>query len=65
MIERILSGASLLAVGATLSGTAFAQDAQDTAAEDAFDDNVIIVTATKRAEDVQDIPLAVTAVSPA
>ncbi|WP_246255528.1 TonB-dependent receptor plug domain-containing protein [Parasphingorhabdus flavimaris] len=42
---------------------AFAQDeAQEV---EAFDDNVIIVTATRRAEDVQDIPIAVTAVSPA
>ena len=40
--------------------------AQDEAQEvEAFDDNVIIVTATRRAEDVQDIPIAVTAVSPA
>lgn len=37
--------------------------AQDTGAEE-VDDNVIIVTATRRAQDVQDIPLAVTAVSP-
>ncbi|WP_339693890.1 TonB-dependent receptor [uncultured Parasphingorhabdus sp.] len=41
---------------------AFAQDeAQET---EVFDENVIIVTATRRAQDVQDIPLAVTAVSP-
>jgi iron complex outermembrane recepter protein len=32
--------------------------------EEAVDENVIIVTATRRAQDVQDIPLAVTAVSP-
>ncbi|HEY9092974.1 TonB-dependent receptor [Parasphingorhabdus sp.] len=37
--------------------------AQDTGASGA-EDNVIIVTATRRAEDVQDIPVAVTAVSP-
>ena len=37
--------------------------AQDTGAVEA-DDNIIIVTATRRAEDVQDIPVAVTAVSP-
>jgi len=42
---------------------AFAQDAAQEA--ETFDDNVIIVTATRRAEDVQDIPIAVTAVSPA
>ena len=32
--------------------------------EEEIDENVIIVTATRRAQDVQDIPLAVTAVSP-
>lgn len=37
--------------------------AQDAGAEE-VDDNVIIVTATRRAQDVQDIPLAVTAISP-
>jgi len=42
---------------------AFAQDAAQEV--ESFDDNVIIVTATRRAEDVQDIPIAVTAVSPA
>ncbi len=41
---------------------AFAQDEAQEA--ESFDENVIIVTATRRAQDVQDIPLAVTAVSP-
>ena len=41
---------------------AYAQDATQEA--ESFDENVIIVTATRRAQDVQDIPLAVTAVSP-
>ncbi|MFM7376941.1 MAG: TonB-dependent receptor, partial [Erythrobacter sp.] len=46
-----------------LTTPAFAQDAQeDATATD--DDNVIIVTATRRAQDVQDIPLAVTAIAP-
>ncbi|MDT8280281.1 MAG: TonB-dependent receptor [Erythrobacter sp.] len=47
----------------SLTTPAFAQDA----AEDApavREGNVIIVTATRRAQDVQDIPLAVTAISP-
>ncbi|MFN2101031.1 TonB-dependent receptor [Altererythrobacter sp. MF3-039] len=65
MKKSVFFGASSLALTLGMSGTAFAQDAQDTVDDEAFDDNIIIVTATKRAEDVQDIPLAVTAVSPA
>jgi len=38
--------------------------AQDQDGAETVDDNVIIVTATRRAQDVQDIPIAVTAVSP-
>ena len=52
----------LLACSA-LTTPAFAQDTEDQAAP-ASDDGVIIVTATRRAQDVQDIPLAVTAISP-
>ncbi|MEZ5709421.1 MAG: TonB-dependent receptor [Blastomonas sp.] len=43
-----------------MTSMAWAQDAEG----EADDDNVIIVTSTLRAADVQDIPLAVTAVSP-
>jgi len=52
----------LLACSA-LTTPAFAQDTE-TEAQPIRDDNVIIVTATRRAQDVQDIPLAVTAISP-
>lgn len=47
----------------SLTTPAFAQD-EDADTTVARDDNVIIVTATRRAQDVQDIPLAVTAISP-
>jgi len=46
-----------------ISTPVFAQDS-DAQAVSTSDDDVIIVTATRRAQDVQDIPLAVTAVSP-
>lgn len=46
---------------AALSTPARAQDAQDT--ETAVDDGEIVVTATRRAERLQDVPLAVNAIS--
>jgi outer membrane receptor protein involved in Fe transport len=46
-----------------LTAPAYAQDAESDAPV-AREDGVIIVTATRRAQDVQDIPLAVTAISP-
>ncbi|MEP1423054.1 MAG: TonB-dependent receptor [Erythrobacter sp.] len=54
--------AGLLACS-SFTAPAFAQADAPLAAPDE-DTNVIIVTATRRAEDVQDIPIAVTAVSP-
>ncbi|MFZ1741799.1 MAG: TonB-dependent receptor plug domain-containing protein, partial [Pontixanthobacter sp.] len=55
--------AFVLAMGA--AGTVQAQDAATDTQDTVNDDDIIIVTATRRAEDVQDIPIAVTAVSPA
>lgn len=46
-----------------LTAPAYAQDAAADEPE-VRDNNVIIVTATRRAQDVQDIPLAVTAIAP-
>ena len=50
----LLASTTLIAPGAL---------AQDEAAGDTFAEDVIIVTATRRAEDIQDVPIAVTAVS--
>ncbi len=62
-ISRVITTALCgVMASAIMSPAAFAQT-DDTAAEE-VDPNVIIVTATRRAQDVQDIPLAVTAVSP-
>lgn len=54
--------AGLLACSA-FTAPAFAQDQDEPEARSFRDDNTIIVTATRRAQDVQDIPIAVTAVS--
>lgn len=52
------------AVAGLMASTFMVAPAFAQAAEEANDEDVIIVTATKRAQDVQDVPLAVTAVSP-
>ena len=51
---------ALLALG--LSGQALAQDAEETATAGVLE--VVIVTATKRAENIQDIAVSITALSP-
>ncbi len=61
MKHVLLSGTALVAC-ALAATPAMAQEAAD-GADAQVDPNVIIVTATRRAEDVQDIPIAVTAVS--
>ncbi|MGJ8559343.1 MAG: TonB-dependent receptor [Litorimonas sp.] len=57
-ISRI---ASALLATSMLVSPAFAQDNSN---EDRFADDIIIVTATRRQEDIQDVPIAVTALSP-
>ncbi len=54
---------AIIAPAANAQSNSTAKDAE-AQAEEEVDPNVIIVTATRRAQDVQDIPLAVTAVSP-
>ncbi len=62
MSRKIAAFAVGLMACSALTTPAFAQD-EEPEARAARDDNIIIVTATRRAQDVQDIPLAVTAVS--
>ncbi|MEP3049798.1 MAG: TonB-dependent receptor [Erythrobacter sp.] len=63
MTRKFAVYAAGLMASSVLAQPVFAQDT-DTDTEAADRDNVIIVTATRRAQDVQDIPLAVTAVGP-
>jgi outer membrane receptor protein involved in Fe transport len=62
MTRKFATFACGLMACSALTTPAFAQDTEEGPV--AKDDNVIIVTATRRAQDVQDIPLAVTAISP-
>ncbi len=63
MTNKFAVYAAGLMATSILAQPALAQDTE-TDAEETARDNVIIVTATRRAEDVQDIPIAVTAVTP-
>ena len=58
----LLGGAAAMAFTG-FGGTALAQEADDTSAEDAVaDDNVIIVQARRQAESLQEVPVTVTAI---
>ncbi|MDC8754862.1 TonB-dependent receptor [Erythrobacter sp. sf7] len=63
MTRKFAAFAGGLMACSALTTPAFAQDTESEAPA-VRDDNVIIVTATRRAQDVQDIPLAVTAIAP-
>jgi len=63
MTRKFAAFACGLMACSALTAPAYAQDAE-TDAPKVRDDSVIIVTATRRAQDVQDIPLAVTAIAP-
>lgn len=69
-MKRVFLGTSAIAMAALVTGTAHAQTADQSAGaerpqEPTLSGDVIIVTAQRRAQDVQAIPLAVTAVGPA
>ena len=65
-MKHVLMTSTALAACAFAAAPVMAQDlADEAAAEGPIDRNTIVVTATRRAEDVQDIPLAVTAVTAA
>jgi iron complex outermembrane recepter protein len=63
MMRKFATFACGLLACSALTTPAFAQD-EEAEAKSTREDNVIIVTATRRAQDVQDIPLAVTAIAP-
>ena len=63
MTRKLAAYAAGLMACSSFTAPAFAQDTEE-GAEPQVNNNVIIVTATRRAEDVQDIPIAVTAVTP-
>ncbi|MEP2736543.1 MAG: TonB-dependent receptor [Erythrobacter sp.] len=62
-MTKLTGGASILVIAALTSTPAFAQDA-DTSAQDAREGGVgeIIVTAQKRSENLQDVPISVSAI---
>lgn len=62
MTRKLAAYAAGLMACSSFTAPAFAQDGEAVAAPEA-DDNVIIVTATRRAQDIQDVPIAVTAVA--
>ncbi|MFT3967116.1 MAG: TonB-dependent receptor [Sphingobium sp.] len=60
---ELVRGVSLFALAACLSATAHAQDAQGEAAAPQGGLEDIVVTATKRSENLQNVPVAVSAIS--
>jgi outer membrane receptor protein involved in Fe transport len=64
MTRKLTAYAAGLMACSAFTAPAMAQDGEETLAAPETDSNVIIVTATRRAEDIQDIPIAVTAVTP-
>ncbi|MEO0699116.1 MAG: TonB-dependent receptor plug domain-containing protein, partial [Pseudomonadota bacterium] len=64
MTRKLAAYAAGLLACSAFTTPAFAQDVPEGLETPEVNDDVIIVTATRRAQDVQDIPIAVTAISP-
>ncbi|MEM1195992.1 MAG: TonB-dependent receptor [Pseudomonadota bacterium] len=64
MTRKLAAYAAGLMACTSITAPALAQDIPEGLEAPEVDDGVIIVTATRRAQDVQDIPIAVTAISP-
>ncbi|WP_018147740.1 TonB-dependent receptor [Henriciella marina] len=60
-MKKLFGGASLLTIGAIVSASPVMAQTQETAAQDNRRLNTVTVTATKRSESAQDIPVTVTA----
>ena len=60
-LRAALLGSSMIATA--WAAPVLAQDSEDAAATEANADNVIVVTATRREESVQDVPFNISAVS--
>ena len=60
---RSVSAVAAIAGTFSIAGAAYAQEASETASETAYSGNEIIVTAQFREQNLQDTPLAITAVS--
>jgi len=65
LLSKLMVTGGAVAIGVSLSNAAYAQDSGEpaTSVTERADDNVIVVTARRREESLQDVPVAITAFS--